>query len=134
MNKQARVTISSRHGAGRECILLAVTDGSSGLRIVEVEMDLSDFAACVTGLAASPACLKFSPSQYGAERFGKKKVVERVTCERAIPGEKDVQRQAVSTHFAANYLPTGWELWDDGTTSQQRGDHHAYVICKYVEE
>lgn len=128
---KARVAISRRStNQGDGSIGIAITDDASGILVCDVEMSLSDFAECVTGLAGSQAEFRSIANRYAADRFGKKKIVERVYCDKAS-GKKEMADQVMSD-FSKNYSEE-WELWSDGTSSQQNGKQHQYIICKYVE-
>lgn len=137
MNTQARITISKRASSRTGKINITIEDDTSQLRIVEVEMGLSDFAECLTGLGSCRAELVSIPNHYSTERYGKRKVVEHVL----MPKEdidyfnKESASNTVNQHFMENYEAAGWELWNDGCSSQQpERVMHQYIICKYVEQ
>ena len=133
---KALVTISKRSntkGDGR--FHINIKDASSRLTVVEVSMSLSEFAEAIGGLGESDGEIVHAPTAYAVERLGKKKVVERVQMARSIirGSTKDHAKAAVNTHFLVNYSGDGWEVWSDGTNSQQNGVDYEYIICKYVE-
>jgi hypothetical protein len=130
---EARVTISRRSKfQGDGSISISITDAASGINVCDVEMDLADFAECVTGLGASKAEFRMMPNTYKAERYGKKKIVDRVFCEKSSSTKEEIGKIVIS-HFNENY-GNEWELWNDGIGTQQNGNQHEYIICKYVAD
>lgn len=131
----ARVSISRPHGSGKDYIRLEIDDNRSSITLVELEIDLESFAKALTGLQSVPATYLQCIDENDIHKINKRKVTEHVYCNRlsSVSSTKEDQRAEVFKHFNHVYRSQGWELWSDGTRSQQRSDEHRYVICKYVE-
>ena len=130
---KARVTITRRGTIrGEGVIAISITDHASDINVCDVVMSLSEFSECVTGLAGSRGEFRNIANLYSAARYGKTKIVERVYCEKVDSIKKKDVSESVRAHFNDNYADE-WELWSDGTGSQQHGEKHQYIICKYVD-
>lgn len=124
-----KLTISM-NGSG--FISVRIKDASSGLPIVEAEVDPASFAEALTGLAFSAATATFMPNDYTVQRYGMVRVTERVQCRK--PGSSENIRDVVNADFAENWAPSNWEIQDYGDTSQQRGEKHTYIIRKFITQ
>lgn len=104
MKHKAKITISRpQRGDGVKEIRIAVRDDAAGIWFLELKIDPSDFAECITGLASMPCEMTFR----GLENVGK--VVERGTIEFKIPCEmysKDRKNMAIKA--AVGHTPQGW--------------------------
>lgn len=120
----------SRRSSGT--IGFIVEDEHSGDKILELTIFLKDFALLVTGLGGIKSECELNTDA----NIAKKRIVERAYCKRVYlsSGGKQNQKDLVQQHFEENIKPLqeGWEIHSDGTTSQQRGDSHEYVIKKYI--
>lgn len=107
-----------------------IEDGHSGDKILELTIPLKEFALLVTGLGGIKSKCELNTDA----NIAKKRVVERVSCEKSIYYNKRDQKDLVQQHFEESIKPLqeGWEIHSDGATSQQRGDKHEYVIKKYI--
>lgn len=136
---RANVTISKRRTTkGEGCFAISISDESSGLPIVSVEMDLAEFAECIGGLAYCKAEINKLPTSYSVDRYGKEKQVKTVQMPKGSinwSSSKDHIKAEVNAHFLANYSGDDWELWSDGIGTQQRSqEFHDYVICRYGDK
>lgn len=127
---KARVSITRiNSNIDGDIIRIAIEDDTSSSHVVSVQMSPKDFALCVTGLAQSPGVFDRVLTRDTLEILGKTKETKRVTCKRVYDKEK--QRELVMEDYWTKH--GGWKLWDDGTRSQQNGEDHVYIICRYVE-
>ena len=123
----ARLACSRRNS---DTIGFIIEDEHSGDKILELTIPLKEFALLVTGLGGIKSECELNTDA----NIAKKRVVERVSCEKSIYYNKRDQKDLVQQHFEESIKPLqeGWEIHSDGTTSQQRGDKHEYVIKKYI--
>lgn len=123
----ANLTCSRRNSG---TINLTIEDEHSGDNILELTIPLKDFALLVTGLGGIKSECEINPDA----NIAKKRIVERVYCEKSVHYNKRDQKDLVQQHFEEHILPLqeGWEIHSDGTTSQQHGKEHQYVIKKYT--
>lgn len=109
-----------------------IKDEHSRDKILELTIPLKEFALLVTGLGGVKTKCELDTDA----NIAKKRIIERVHCEKVYlsSGGKQGQKDLVQQHFEEHIRPLqeGWEIHSDGTTSQQRGDKHEYVIKKYV--
>lgn len=127
----AKVTMSRTSNG---VIRISIEDDASSFQIVSVEMQLGDFAECLTGLASSQAEIVRLITERQLSVAGKQRVVERVFCEHTkISGGKEAQRDAVLRDFRERFEPQGYWLQSDGTNSQQPGGQHKYSIMRFEE-
>lgn len=130
MKKIETVVNMSLSRTSKDDIRFSVEDEHSGDRILEISMSPQEFALLVTGLAG----IKGKAEIFPEANIAKKREVKRATCEKASYTSKQEQKDLVQEHFENNILPLheGWEIKDDGTTSQQRGKEHEYILKRYV--
>lgn len=128
---EGKITISRlTSNVEPDTIEIRIKDGNSAKIICEVSMDLESFAYALTGLGHIPCSINLFNSY---EKAGKKLITKTVSCFKVNTYNKEDRRKAVVEDFNVNYKDE-WELQDDGTTSQQNGSTHFYVIRKYVDE
>ncbi len=115
-------------------ISIKISDEKSGMKIVELNLSLEDFAKCITGQAHMKGDLDFVIREEDRKKVGKKKELRTLCCEKQSYS-KNEQRMTVLSHFDQWRREMGeeWEIWSDGTTTQQRNSHHEYTVCRYVE-
>ena len=130
----AKVTIS-RAGMSsdpeKNDFYIEIEDSLSGNAIVRVKMTAQGFAMAVTGLGNTSARYDYVVDEMAASDLRKMRVVKSVCCEKT-GYNKDEQKAEVLRHFNENYI-NEWRLKSYGTTTQQHGKKHNYVIVKYVE-
>ena len=132
---QGKITISkqsSQVGSGE--IHVNIQDASSGTRIVETSMSLTDFADAITGLGNVSCEIVSHVKEQHVQRIGKKKEVKTVFIERDTHSfkYKEEVRDFVFRDCSKNH--EGWMVWSDGTNTQQNSaGKHQYVICRYVD-
>ena len=125
---KGKITITRTASNRRDdFISIYIGDANSGLRIMEIEIELEQFALLITGLARQDCNIEIYDN-YG--KIGKKKVTKNVWCKRVC--EKGLQRKIVLEDY--KQYKDEWEIWDDGTSTQQNAKDHHYILCKYVEE
>ncbi len=123
----ANLTCSRRNSG---TIGFTVEDEHSGDKILELTIPLKEFALLVTGLGGIKSECEINPNA----NIVKKRVIEKVSCDRSIHYSKQDQKDLVQQHFEDYIAPLneGWEIHTDGTTSQQNGKKHQYVIKRYT--
>ncbi len=130
--KTARVTMSRSTGGDGSYISISITDDASSLRVIELEMSLADFGACVTGQGHLEAKVGRWIGE-NAHRVGMQREGRGQRLSGKPPFDKDKARKWVRSHPEL-VLSDGWELRDDGTSTQQNDSagHHIHLV-RYVE-
>lgn len=129
---KAKLTISRpTFGDGKEVIAIHVKDASSGVEIAELHIGYAEFTQALTGQSEMECDINRILSEANLHKIGKKKIVANAYCERTW--KKDEQEEIVLKDFAENYSKDGWELYSDGTTTQQNGEDHKYTLVKWEE-
>ena len=118
-------TTSSKRG---DFISIHIRDIKSSLCIMNVEIELKQFALLITGLGFQDCNIEIYDNY---KILGKKRILQIVLCEKVY--EKEKQKKIVLKDYDEKYKDK-WEIWDDGTSTQQNSKDHHYLICKYVEE
>lgn len=115
-------------------IALTITDEASGLSVIRIEMELADFAACVTGQGHMPAVVERWCGKY-ASNIGKKREQHTELLPGRAPSGKVEAKHWVRSHVTVKTLiAAGWELWSDGVEMQQnRPDVHEITFVRYVD-
>ncbi|MEE8234287.1 MAG: hypothetical protein V3R41_06380, partial [Gammaproteobacteria bacterium] len=110
-------------------INLTVTDGRSKIRIIEIEMELTEFALALTGRSDCAATITKPPSTVVLQHLGKTKETKRihVNWNRFSGTKKQLEK------LIAPELVNGWTVWSNGIRSQQNGSGHVVILCRYVE-
>ena len=118
-------------------------DRDKGLEI-RIEDELSGISICATippveAIAALSRqvhvdCEVSYPSEKGLALIGKKREVEQVLIQKTWEGYRPTRERVLTQCEAEGLLVDGWELWQDGLSTQQnqRGKHRV-VIVRYVE-
>lgn len=117
-------------------VTISVLDAHSGDLVLKAVMELDQTALFLTGLHGVTAAGQFNEEAV----ITKKRETKKVTCERVsmMDGGKQVQKDKVLSDFNNVWFdPTvpyedAWRIQSDGTSSQQRGDKHEYIIKRYV--
>ena len=136
-NSKAIVNIS--RDTSSDTVRITIDDDASSGRVVEVVLTLEAYAVLITGMRTE-ATFSYLPSPDAADKYLKKRVIKHVQCNKInVDGSyvnysnmKEHQRAAVLHDMKAKDYD-GWELSDDGTTSQQPDVKHNYTIRKFVE-
>lgn len=114
-------------------ISVVITDGSSGLRVIDVRMSPHDFAMCLTGLAFCPASYSFAPKQFTIDNIGKKREVKEVFVDRPEVYGKEEKRNIVLKRIEeSGELVDGWMIHSDGCDSNQNGNMHRASLYRFV--
>lgn len=109
-------------------VVITINDAHSGDFILDAKMSLEDAAKFLTGTHGVSADGRFNDKG----NIAKEREVKTVSCARIDGYNKDLQRDLVEKDFNTYWREEGWLLHNDGTSSQQRGDKHNYVIKKYT--
>ena len=131
----AKVTISRRSNTkGEGGVAISIDDEASGLKIVEVQMELTEFAEVSTGLGYCKAEYRFKPNSFTVENIDKTREVKNIFVDRAGGAyDKDKVAEIIKKHIEdSGELIDGWMLHDDGTRSQQHGDKHRVSLKRFV--
>ena len=137
--KFANLTISRVQCSSEDdYISLSIEDGSSSVTIITLKVPFKEFAQAITGLGYQKVEIKHVVDEKMVNVLGKTKITKSIDLdmERCIY-DRDKKKEAVLKQ--ANVLPEilsgEWELWDDGTRSQQNKlNKHTVILVKYVEE
>lgn len=134
-DQQAMLTINRITHRDKETISLTIEDVNSGIIVTRINMAPEDFARAITGVGNSKAIFELCPKPEQAKLFGKysnsKVVFIRKTWSDYRP-DPEVIAQAVADQ---GHLVDGWELWQNGLSSQQNQDGlHKVVLLKYTDE
>jgi hypothetical protein len=131
----AKVTIGRRTNQDNEgSVSISIEDRESGLKVVEVEMSLIDFAQTITGLACCDAEYRFKPSQSTVDNIGKTREIKDIFVGKVDGVYDRGKRNALINKSIkdSGELVDGWALHDDGTRSQQNGLNHKVVLKRFV--
>lgn len=129
---KAKITISKPQGGnGDQYIAIKLQDKSSGVQILEFDIDLASFADAITGLGNVEGEIS---RLIGADHFwkiGKKCEVKN----EYFDGEKHKLHANDSElrKFIESKSVDGWTLWDDGMRSQQNGAKHKISMKRWVD-
>ena len=132
MNK-CNITIS-RHSD--DFMHITIEDDLSHATIVDIQMELDDFAKCITGQGALTGLIRRYPPK--EDILGMQREVMRF----ALSGQPDSydkkeMKKWVSAQFieqCVDQINDGWGLWQDGCTTQQNvRDVHGIILDRYVE-
>ena len=129
MAKVKTVVSMGLHKSNNGVMQLSVEDEHSGDHIMEVSFTLEELALLVTGLHG----VKGEATIYTKANIAKERETRRVFCDKVSSYNKEEQRKRVLQDIAEHHAQDGWLLHSDGTTSQQRGSEHEYIIKRYVD-
>lgn len=134
MDKIANITIGKRSNTKDEgCITITISDESSGLRVVEIEMDFKEFAQVMTGLAYCKGKYRFMPNEFVTTNIGKKREVKDIYIDKPESYEKDKNKKHVAESIdKSGVLKDGWMLFDDGLRSQQPSKKHRVTLYRFI--
>ena len=133
---EAKVTISRQnHSHKDDSIAISIDDANSGLNIVKVDLELSIFAAAITGLGFVSAEIQRKPTMNMVENLGKTREVKPLFVEKNnLYGDegKELTKKRIEEELRVNPEFAGCKLHDSGLTSQQNGTMHRASVCRYV--
>jgi hypothetical protein len=121
--------VSSSHEG--DFMSLQIEDDASRVLVARLKIPLIEFTNAITQ-RESHCEWEVLPTARTAAVIGMECEVKNVFCEKAKSYDKKDQKRAVLAHFAENWHHSGWELWQDGTSSQQPLDQHRYIIHRWV--
>lgn len=134
--KNAKVTISRpTYSDGSELIHIEIIDESSRLHVIGLDLTYPNFVRCLTGQGFIPATVDHWCGK-NAKDIGKQSEHKNVILKGRCPifATREEKEAWVLKHPGLKpALKGGWELWDDGTTSQQPdpNNHHIHLV-RYV--
>lgn len=105
-----------------------ISDHHSGDRIINIEFTLEELGLLITGLHG----VKGIADVHTDANIAKKRETLSVTCDKQPSGDKVGQKAIVRDHFENEYLPLGYLLHSDGTSTQQPTQLHQYSVKRYV--
>ena len=110
---------------------LEIIDDASGRPIISAEIPMQEFQQLLSRLAYVPVEMELSEN---FDYWGKEKIVETWTCPKSKGYDKSYQKDQVRKWFAITneIRDNEWQIYRDGTDSQQPSDQHEYIVCKYV--
>jgi hypothetical protein len=130
---EGKITIGSRHDGDKKYINISVEDRSTGLPILEVAIDMKEFATCITGLAYCKCDVKRVPNAFILDNIGKEKEIASLYVEKPTSYDRDSRKKTIEKSIQdSGRLVDGWMVWQDGTTSQQNGEKHEVILYRYV--
>lgn len=129
---ESLITISRpSFGDGSEVICIRITDKASGVLISETTIGYSEFTEALTGVSRT-ACNTKVLSASDLQKVGKKKITKQMFCDKDFKGwGKEGQKIIVEKHFQENCADDGWQMFSDGTSTQQNGELHKYLVVKW---
>lgn len=132
--KRAHLTIGRPTCSdGRRYISIEIGDRDSSLTVIALEVELDAFAEALTGLGHVPASVNHWVGSY-ADRVGKHLHTNSVVLPGRPPyGEKEGRAWVLAQPLLKAALADGWELFDDGTRSQQRHDNHRINLRRFED-
>jgi len=133
----AKVTISNRRGHDSGSVIaITITDDSSGLQIVEVEMSPENFVECLTGLAYAPATFLSLIDKKIYENVGRKRETKTIFVDKPslYADAESRKKEVLKSVEGSGELRDGWMLHSDGIGTQQPTDRHAVVLYRFVEK
>ena len=132
--RKAQVTISRpSYSSDKKAIVISIDDFDSGIRVMDLEMTLEDFAECLTGLANCSAVVEHWCGKR-AKDLGKIVEPKTVHLSGQPPYDKDEAAKWVRAHPELSILlKEGWIISSDGTRSQQPSPtHHTVHLVRFV--
>ncbi len=121
---------------GEGNVHIEIEDISSGVKILDIEMTLSEYGKLVAGNGYN-AGVATCRDNYSI--LGKKKEVKSVQMPKNVIssfayGDDDLKSTAISAWCEdSGFLVDGWDIWDSGLRSQQNGEKHKLSLYRYVE-
>jgi len=136
---KGKLTISrwTSNGGVRDGISIEITDKLSGLDIITIDVTPYDFGMAVTGLSAVPVEIKRKPTGFIVNNIGKKRETKSIFVnkpEHSLCGDNyktEIRVRLVSEMRKPEW--EGWDLFSDGTSSQQPGEKHRAIMWRFVE-
>lgn len=132
--KKAELRISRpMYGDGKEAIEIAVSCAHSSVKIMTLEVPLSDFTKALTSESVV-VDVQSIISQEGLKLVGKEREVLRLAIDKPESWDWRPTREQVAGELASLGYLNEWDLWQDGLRTQQnvRGKHNV-ILCKYVD-
>jgi len=128
----AKVSINRTNSNQRDTDFISITieDRLSGRQIIRVEMEMEHFGAAITGLSSMPAVYNYVMTPEVAALIGKVRETKHALIDRV---EFKMTSEQVKEGIESE-LVDGWQLFDDGTGTQQPNkDKHKAILIRYVD-
>lgn len=93
-------------GESSNFISISIQDNKSRVHVININMDLEDFAKAVTGEAFMP--IKYELNQYRISYLGKKRIIEDRHIE--YTGDRTSNREYLEFWLLNNVKEPGWNL------------------------
>jgi len=135
MKQKGELTITRRTtGSSREedCMSVEIKDASSGLLIARFSVSLAEMMLALTSLSCRPIEFDYLIKKEGHEKLGMTLETKAVFIEPPPSYDKDEQLEWVQNRFVESEECSGWELFSDGTRTQQPGKMHRIVVRRWV--
>lgn len=128
---EAKITISRD---SNDQMRVRLIDDSSRQPIFEGALSLANFTRALCGEAQVPVqtLLVCGPNEAG--KFGLHRIIRNRTCEKVSFSDIRSQEEVVLEDFKAKWQPEGWTLFDDGLETQQPGERHNYIVCRWLTD
>lgn len=116
-------------------IMIDIMDNNSRIDIVNLTMDLEEFAMAVTGRDDTTCDITRVVSEDHIKNIGMKHIIQKVYIPKiqGMYDREDIKAYVISSFEKSEYYKDGWMMSNDGTHSQQNEKQHRYVIYKYVD-
>jgi hypothetical protein len=134
---EVKIHIGNRSNQkGEGSVHIEISDVKSGVRIIDVDMSLSEYGELVAGngfnSGVAECCDNF-------DVLGKKKESKSVFMPKDIISnfsydDKENKDIAIGMWCEDNgFIVDGWDVWDNGLRSQQNGVDHKINLFRYVD-
>jgi len=113
-------------------VYLTVQDGSSHVQILEVKVSTEELMQALMGLSARPSEITRLITEYNFKKIGKELETKEVFIEKYDGYDKDKQKIHVVQKISELPEYDSWEIFSDGTTTQQPTDLHRVVMRRWL--
>lgn len=130
---KGQMTIGRRFGNNVDKVYMTLKGKDSRMPVVEVEIGMKEFSEMLTGLSEVDVNITKTPTNEQLKRLGK--VCENKTVMVTKPpctDSKPHQKQYIIYQIDLLEECDGWEIFDDGTRSQQPSEKHKVVLRRWV--
>lgn len=128
---EAKITIARD---SHDQMRIHLIDSSSKQGIFEGTLTLANFTRALSGEARVPVQTRRVCGPNEAGKFGLHRIIRNRTCEKVCFTDSRSQEEVVIDDFKAKWQPEGWTLFDDGLETQQPGERHNYIVCRWLTD
>jgi len=128
---EAKITIARD---SHDQMRIHLIDSSSKQGIFEGTLTLANFTRALSGEARVPVQIHRVCGPNEAGKFGLHRIIRNRTCEKVCFTDSRSQEEVVIDDFKAKWQPEGWTLFDDGLETQQPGEQHNYIVCRWLTD